>query len=290
MKPKAKDVVPKLEITIGLDGSPIRLRDAIELVLQESFDMPEIQAAENADLLETPVRKLIAEEEERNPFPKLTIIASAEHLVSGSCHINPSDSPEIVAAKRSRLNFNPLLQEIRGLTFQEFEKFGACVLRELGAKIIKVTPQSNDQGIDFYGVLSLGQNSYLPAPFGQLAHDVRLLFAGQAKRYATTNLIGPELIRELIGSISLARYKVFTIREDLFEKEVKLLPFNPLVTMFFTTGGFTRGALEIAEKSGIIARSGDQLALFLADRGIGMRDDHGMLKFDKAKFHDWLST
>jgi hypothetical protein len=97
-------------------------------------------------------------------------------------------------------------------------------------------------------------------------------------------------MRELVGSISLARYKVFTITEDLFEEGIELLPFNPLVTMFFTTGRFTSGALDLAKKSGVIARSGEELALFLADRNIGMYEDNGEVKFDKNKFHNWLST
>lgn len=284
---KAKDVVTQLEVTIGIVGSPVRLIDAIAHALQD-LGLPEIQAVEKAELLEESVRDLIAEEEEVSPLPKLAIITYAEHFVSGYCYVNSSDSPEIAAAKSSRLNTNPLLQEIRNLTFQEFELFGACVLKELGAKLVKVTPHSDDQGIDFYGVFSLGQNFLLPTPFGQLAHDVRVLFAGQAKHYPT-NPIGPELIRELVGSISLARYKVFTTSDEIFD-DLKLLPFNPLVAMFFTTGRFTSGALELAQKSGVIARAGEQLAVFLADRGIGMYNDKGTMKFDKDKFHKWLST
>ena len=286
---KVKDVVAKLEVAIGLAGPPVRLRVVIEHILQESFGFPEIQAVERAEQLESPIRDLIAEEEQINPFPRLALVASAEHLVKGYCYINPSDNSDVAGAKRSRLNIDPLLQEIRSLTFQEFEKFGACVLKELGAKPVKVTSHSEDQGIDFYGVLSLGQSSSLPAPFGQLAHDVKLLFAGQAKHYPTRP-IGPELMRELIGSISLARYKVFTVSDDLFEEGIKLLPFNPLVAMFFTTGRFTRGALDLAKQSGVIAKSGEELAVFLADRNIGMNEDNGEIIFDKNKFYEWLSS
>jgi hypothetical protein len=289
MKLRAKDVLNKLEIDIGISGRPVRLRDAITYTLQESFGFPEIQATENAELLEAQIRELILKEEGKIASPKLTIVASAEHLVSGYLFVNSSDSFDVAAAKRGRLNVNILLQEIRNLTFPEFERFGACVLKELGAKQVRVTSRSADQGIDFYGVLSLGQNSFLPSPFGQLAHDVRLLFAGQAKHYPIRP-IGPELMRELVGSISLARHKVFTISEDLFEEGIELLPFNPLVAMFFTTGRFTNGALDLAKQSGVIAKSGEELAVFLADRNVGMYDDHGEVKFDKAKFHKWLST
>ena len=285
---KPKDVLTKLEAVIGVTGGPRRLRSAIELVLQDSFNLLPLQALEKAELLEESVRDLIAEEEETAPCPKLTLVSSAEHMVAGYCYPNPSDSSEIAAAQRSRLNIDPLLQEIRNLTFQEFELFGARVLRELGAKRTKVTPHSDDQGIDFYGILSLGQNSFLPPPFGRLAHDVRLRFAGQAKHYPTTP-IGPEMIRELVGAISLARHNVFTTDDEIFD-DLELLPFNPLVAMFFTTGRFTSGALDLAAKSGVIAKSGEELAVFLADKSVGMYDDKGTVKFDKTRFRDWLSS
>jgi len=53
----------------------------------------------------------------------------------------------------------------------------------------------------------------------------------------------------------------FSPRTDFFD-ELELRPFNPLVTMFFTTGRFTGGALDLADKAGIIARNGAQLAVF----------------------------
>jgi len=292
MKLKAKDVLAKLETAIGVTGRPVRLLDAITLTLQENYSLLEIQAIEHAELLEEQIRDLIVKEEGKSTYPKLTVVSSAEHLVAGYLFVSSSDSPDIATAKRGRLNVNALLQEMRMLSFKDFERFGACVLKELGAKQVRVTSHSDDQGIDFYGVLSLGQNSFLPSPFGQLAHDVRLLFAGQAKHYPTRP-IGPELVRELVGSISLARYKVFTISKDskdLFEEGIELLPFNPLVAMFFTTGRFTSGALDLAKQSGVIARSGEELALFLADRNIGMYEDNGEIKFDANKFHNWLST
>ena len=283
---KPKDVLTKLEVVIGVTGNPVRLRSAIELVLQDCFELPSIQAVEKAEFLEEAIRDLIAKEEETAPYPKLTLVSSAEHMVAGYCYPNPSDSADVTAAKRSRLNIDPLLLEIRALTFDEFELFGACVLRELGAKRTKVTPHSEDQGIDFYGILSLGQNSFLPPPFGRLAHDVRLRFAGQAKHYPS-NAIGPEMIRELVGAISLARHKIFTTDDEIFD-DLELLPFNPLVAMFFTTGRFTSGALDLAKKSGIIAKSGEELAVFLADKSVGMYDDNGITKFDRARFRDWL--
>ena len=83
--------------------------------------------------------------------------------VAGSCFPLPSDPPEIVRLKNHRILAGEILIAIRNLDFNQFEVFGAKVLAELGAKNPQVTRQSNDQGIDFYGELSLGFNTcYAP--------------------------------------------------------------------------------------------------------------------------------
>src|SRR6266498_1936695 len=110
MKLRAKDVLNKLETDIGIVGRPIRLRDAITHTLQESFGLLEIQAIENAELLEAQIRDLIAKEEGKSPNPKLTIVASAEHLVAGYLFVTSSDSTDVAAAKRGRLNVDALIR------------------------------------------------------------------------------------------------------------------------------------------------------------------------------------
>jgi hypothetical protein len=123
----------------------------------------------------------------------------------------------------------------------------------------------------------------------QLAHGVELRFAGPAKHYPNA-AIGPDFIRELVGAIALARYKVYSSNHDLFE-DLQLRAFNPLLAMIFTTGRLTSGARQLAERAGIIARSGEQLAVFLADRGVGMRvDARGDTCFDRHAFRCWLIT
>lgn len=289
MRPKS--LFQRLEQVIGVAGRPRRLREAIETEICEHWALPPIQAAEKAEQMEEAVRKLVISSGQQSDrtgcLSVLSLSSLSELVVQGSCFVEPTDSREIAGAKRRRLHIEPLLDQIRSLTFQQFEVFGAGVLRELGAKIVRVTPHSDDQGIDFYGLLSLGQNLDLPEPFGKLAHDVTLRFAGQAKHYPN-NPIGPALMRELIGSIALARYKVFTTDKDLFD-DLQLLPFNPLVSLFFTTGRFTRGALELADKAGVIARSGEQLAVFLADCGVGIEKTGGTSHFSRDEFLEWLN-
>ncbi len=121
-----------------------------------------------------------------------------------------------------------------------------------------------------------------PPAICQLAHNIQLLFAGQAKHYPD-NPIGPATVREMIGAISLARYRVYSSEPDFFEA-FKLLPYNPLIALLFTTGRFTSGAMEIAASAGVIARSGEQLAVFLADRNVGMVANEGVTTFVPERF------
>ena len=194
---KPKEVIQRLEQVIGITGSPRRLREAIETELRDHFGLPSIQAAEKAEQMEEPVRQFITRSrmrsEESGSYAILSLSIVSDQIVLGSCCIESADVPEVAAAKRRRLHMEPLLNQIRSLTFHQFEMFGACVLKELGAKVVKVTSHSDDQGIDFYGLLSLGQHSDLPAPFSKLAHDVTLRFAGQAKHYPNNPIVDPRI-------------------------------------------------------------------------------------------------
>ena len=97
---KPKEVLPILKENIGLTGIPVRLKDAIDQVLQDKFGLPPIQAIEIAEKLEETIRELIDMEEANLPYPILTIITSAEHMVSGYCFEGPLDTNEVKAAKR----------------------------------------------------------------------------------------------------------------------------------------------------------------------------------------------
>jgi len=178
---------------------------------------------------------------------------------------------------------------MKALTFGQFEQFGAAVLKELGVKNLHITPHGNDQGIDFYGNFSFGQLVDAPAPFFRLAHDVTLAFAGQAKHYPTRS-VGPEVVRELVGAISLARTKTYSSETiDLFE-DVEIKPFSPLVALLFTTGELTSGTVQLSAAAGIVAKSGRQLALYLADRGVGIEKTTSGKTFEPNLFHNWLNA
>lgn len=290
-KPNA--IVDRLEVMIGVDGGPRRLVEAIETTLASDFGLTAIAATERAERTLNFVSQLIIQRQERaetlGSFPALTLIGTANDVVVGSCHVLPDDEDIVASSKRNRVNSAALLDAIKNLDFNQFERFGSRVLDELGATKTRVTPQRGDQGIDFYGELDLGKLHDHPPPFLKLARDVKLNFAGQAKHYPNAS-IGPDVVRELVGAITLAKAGVFSAQNlDLFD-DIKILTQTPVVMVLFTTGRLSSGAIKLSEEAGIIARSGDQIAVFLADKGVGMVQANGRSTFDQQSFTSWLAS
>lgn len=290
---KVSSIAASLEEEIGLDGPPRDLRRTIELVLTTRHGLPPIQAAEEADRLIDRVAIFVAQREvsllDAGGSPVVRIIGSASNLIAGFCFSLPNEDAGLALLRSRRAHVDAIYREMRSLTFAEFERFGSRFLNELGAQIGRVTPHSNDQGIDFYGEFSLRQIHSAPEPFFALAKEVRLLFAGQAKHYPNRS-IGPSEIRELIGALTLARTKTHSSDGvDIF-KDLSIRPFTPVMALIFTTGELTSGAVRLSEAAGIIAKTGLQLAVFLADRGVGLVEQSGAQVFDKQIFANWLNS
>jgi restriction endonuclease Mrr len=285
------ELLARVEASIGLEGPPRALREVLEEEMRGHFQIVPIRAAEQSERWEDRVRQRIndkhRETENAGMVPVVIIHHANVRRVVGSCWVDPIDSAAVAAAKQGRVHAQLILAALRALTADQFELFGSRILRELGAEQVRVTRQSGDNGVDFYGFLSLGGLQQHPPAICQLAHNIQLLFAGQAKHYPN-HPIGPATVRELIGAIALARFQVFSSEPDFFEA-FKLLPYNPLLALLFTTGRFTKGAMEIADAAGVIARNGAQLATFLADRNVGMEVNGGVTTFVPERFLEWLN-
>lgn len=289
----ASKIVDRLEEVIGIDGAPRRIVLTVEQELHSHFGIARLQAAELSERLEAKVATVIAERqlaaESSGLLAVLALVGASSDTVVGSCFSFPDDEQAVALAKGQRRSVTSLLAGIKALNFSQFERFGARVLILLGANSAKITPHGGDQGIDFYGELNLGRYQDLPIPFMKLSHDIRLLFAGQAKHYPNSS-ITPGVVRELIGAIELARSKVFSKDGLILFDDLNLKSFSPVVAMLFTTGSVSSGARHLAEAAGIIVRSGEQLAVFLADHGVGMREKDGHRYFDQDAFEDWVGS
>lgn len=285
-------VVARLEEVFWPEGEPCRLTDAIERELIHHFGNAPIAALERAERLSVRVAALINDgmvaSLDHGVVPRIILIGTAGDIIAGGCRVFPNDAEPIANLKRNRQQTSPLLTAMRSLTFQEFEQFGRKVLIELGATFAEVTPSSGDEGLDFFGELNVGDLQGHPPPFFKLARDVRLGFVGQAKHYPTRT-IGPDVVREVAGAVALAKAGAFSKEAvDLFDR-IELKSHSPIQTLLLTTGKISSGAVRLADAAGIIARSGEQLAVFLAEKGVGMSNGSAGSVFDPAAFREWLA-
>jgi hypothetical protein len=80
-----------------------------------------------------------------------------------------------------------------------------------------------------------------------------------------------------------------TAKGVLMIASIRLADESQPITLLFTTGQITSGVAELAAAAGIIARSGDQLAVFLADGGAGIVQTDAGPTFNQNAFTGWLN-
>lgn len=129
-----------------------------------------------------------------------------------------------------------LLEVIKGITPEKFEKLCQRILREIGFNNVVVTGKSHDGGIDGMGILKLGE-----------VLSFRVAF--QAKRYDGT--VGASIIRDFRGAMMGRADKGLII----------------------TTGVFSRDAVKEATRDGatpIDLMDGNDLSKHLKRLGLGV--------------------
>lgn len=180
--------------------------------------------------------------------------------------------------RRQRRHVNVILSELRALTPEEFEIACTSILKLIDCRDPVTSPLRDDGGIDFYGRLQLTGRLGRKFPYGGLDGKVGVWLIGQAKRYKESNPVQTAAVRELVGSVELAR-----TRGAIHEWEgLELSPFDAIVQLFFTTGVFTSGAEKLLQKSGIVSMNGNQLSVFLSDCGVGIDANNDL--FDSQQF------
>ena len=134
---------------------------------------------------------------------------------------------------------NELLESIKSLDWDEFERFSARLLPVYGFEDVKTTSSNKDKGIDGYGKLKVG-----------LAH---MNVAFQCKRWA----------RNSVGRIEVDQFRGAIQGE--YEQGV-----------FFTTSTFTSSALEVSIKKGavpVILIDGMGIVDLMVNKKFGVQKD-----------------
>jgi len=176
--------------------------------------------------------------------------------------------PSLLRATKDIQYLRKIKSAIKNMSWESFEQLCQHLLEINGIEEAGVTRGTKEGGIDFYGLLRV--HKYLS---GVLLKGVEMRIIGQARHRSTRTKVGE---REL---------KVFAQECDDFKngtgRAVQVLPGwfvhsqSPIIPMFITNTGFTKGAYDLAERKGIIWRNGDQIAEDL---------------FHSPRVNEWLYT
>jgi hypothetical protein len=207
---------------------------------------------------------------------------SDDSVIQGRAFISHSDDDRLRQEKLMLCQHVALIEAIRKVSPATFEKVCAGILLELGLQG-KVTQYVGDEGIDFYGQLSLEKYLGGATRFPNVERQLTVWVVGQAKQYAKNRVSTPN-IRELVGAASLARARVFAGKQEKYP-ELQIRVCDPFFCFFITTGELSRDSWRLLKRSGVIGMDGPMVASLLARAGVGFCD--GL--FDGALFRDWVA-
>jgi hypothetical protein len=193
-------------------------------------------------------------------------------------------SPEEVALRKRYELHHLMIDALRSVDPDEFEQICGALLSAVGCTEVHVSRGSKDFGVDCFGRLAIRPREDGNQPISvqttasmRLLGDLHLILFGQAKRYGTTKAVQAKEVKELeatLGDIQRQHFDRKLIKDlrDGLEK-VKWVAADTVLLVFITTSSYTRGALEFAQRQGMAAIDGDQLAQLLLDAALGVREE-----------------
>lgn len=232
------------------------------------FESPE-DAQEKAERWREPflkrLRFAVNDPERRGRPTRFEFNSSREELVQGACYIEAENSADLRQSKCRRQNIETYVELICGLTGRKFEGVCRGVLALIGCESPVVTPRGNDQGIDFHGRLEM--RGRLNMAYAQTAVDeaMHTWIVGQAKQIE--GKVGTPEIRDLVGSVEIALHRI-SADENRALSELGMRPYDSVWRFFITTGDFTRDALKLINRLGLIGIDGLTVAAILSDHEV----------------------
>jgi len=285
---EAERVAVRVSEKVGILDPPREIRAIITEVLEDEGANPSIAAEDTDRLLKSVTEHLFAIENSRlndGQYCSHTFCSEGTHLIQGAGHPDPGIAANVVATRVARGALPGWLAHITSLSAREFEFLCRGVLATLGCQDPRVTTHSGDQGIDFFGRLSLANrldnNATLPA----LDTDMHLWFAGQAKHRPTARISTDE-VRHIIGSVAMARAGILARGGETLEG-FKPKYVDPVIVALITSGTFSRDTHKLITSAGVIALDRNRLASFLCDNRIGLDDDE---TFSQRLANEWVQA
>ena len=158
--------------------------------------------------------------------------------------------------------------ELAAMDDTRFERLCGYVLLAMGCAGVRVTRANKDRGVDVFGRLPVGTAANATASSRMALGRLFAVIVVQAKRYAMTDRIGPEEVRQLAGTWYLIRNARGNgdledhLDHILDELEVRME--DPAIQIVMTSAGFSGPARREARDGGLVLLDGRQLAALLA--------------------------
>jgi hypothetical protein len=288
MKPGPSFVVEAILSGLSLDAPPEAVEDVISRII---VDHPEwgYTPEGKAGLWAPRVRKQLSEHWnksiEHGKQPRFSFNSVSDYKIQGGCFVEPRDSPEVKQQKLRRLRWRDYYSCLRTLRPEVFEKVCACLLGLLGVPRPVLTPYRADQGIDFFGRMSMGDLTGHGPLFPVFETDLIFWLVGQAKHYPDSKISTPDL-RSLVGSVFLGRARAFPREGTLPHLSIRAC--DPVIMLFLTTGQISSDGWALCRRAGIVPMDGEILATFLADKQVGVVGKGETERFSLKAFAEWL--
>jgi hypothetical protein len=273
--------------SLPLDSKPMNIVDHIgRILIEKGWESNTTNAREKAESWKnqtlTWLRREISSLSEVGRPSRICFNSSSDYMIQGSCFIEPKDSPDVQESKIRRLRSDAFYNLLLDINPGDFEKLCGKLIQFFGVENPTVTRKSADEGIDFFGKLTL-ESLFFPQDLTPtIQRQLTIWLVGQAKRYIESQS-GTGEIRDLVGAVQLGRAQVFGSSESPYPT-LKIRVSDPVFTLLITTGRFSANAWKLLNRSGVIGMDGEMLAAFLSDREAGIITD----KIEKDAFLTWI--
>jgi len=191
MKPGPAKITEIILSELALDAPPEALEDVIHKIVSRRTEwglIPEEKAALwTADVkkrLTVHLEKIYAQAKQ----PRFAFNSSSEYKIQGACFIEPCDHYEVKEQKRRRLRWKDYYDYLKNVTPDVFEMICTRILGLLAVPNPILTPYRADQGIDFFGKMSIGDLTGHGPLFPVFETDLIFWLVGQAKHYPDSKI------------------------------------------------------------------------------------------------------
>lgn len=161
--------------------------------------------------------------------------------------------PNLLRATKDIHYLRKIKSAIKNMSWIKFQHLCKHLLEVNGIEEAEVTRGSKEGGIDFYGLLRINKFSS-----GVLLKGWGIRIIGQARHHSTHAKVGETDLK--VFAQECDDFKNGRSRGTQVLPEWFIYSKSPVIPMFITNTGFTKGAYNLAERKGIILRDGDHIA------------------------------